>query len=315
VAAKLKIGTRPSPLAIAQVEIVRAKLAAILPTLATEIVPIRTSGDKLTTPSLANVGGKGLFIKELEQALAEHRIDVAVHSMKDIPAALPREFRIAAVPERENPADVLVTRDGAALEDLPSGTRLGTTSPRRHFMALRINPRITIQPLRGNVDTRISRVTNGELDAAILALAAIKRLDRLASVKYRELDPNRFISAGGQAALAIESLGNEKICGSDEVARAIERLNDPSAVSETIAERAFLAALSASCTTPVGVRATLTNDRLAIRAILFSVDGTRSIDAAAESLAIAGDRASSSELGRQLASEMIARGARELIGE
>src|ERR1700689_4711260 len=171
---KIKIGSRPSELALAQASIVRARLAAQIPSAEIEIVEIRTSGDKMTSASLADVGGKGLFIKELEQALAARTIDAAVHSMKDLPAILPQQFRVAAVLERENTADILVTRDGAALAALPGGARLGTSSSRRRFQALRMNRAIEILPLRGNVDTRLARVADGTFDAIIVAMAAGK---------------------------------------------------------------------------------------------------------------------------------------------
>src|SRR6266849_4247400 len=195
---RLKIGSRPSKLAIAQASIVRARLAAQIPGVEIEIVEIRTSGDQLTTASLAQVGGKGLFVKELEQALAARHIDIAVHSMKDLPAVLPAEFRVASVIERENTADVLVTRDGAALTALPAGARLGPSSLRRRFQALRVNRGLEIVPLRGNVDTRLRRVADGSLDAIIVAMAGLKRLGRIGDVKFVELDARAFIPAGAQ---------------------------------------------------------------------------------------------------------------------
>src|SRR5260370_18765701 len=146
---KIKIGSRPSKLALAQAAIVRARLAAQIPELEIEVVEIRTSGDKLATASLADVGGKGLFVKELEQALAAREIDIPVHSMKDLPAVLSPQFRVAGVVERENTADVLVTRDGAALKALAAGARPGPSSPRRRLQALRVDPGLNVLPLRG----------------------------------------------------------------------------------------------------------------------------------------------------------------------
>src|SRR5271157_3512728 len=176
----LRIGSRPSKLAIIQAEMVRDAIAAASPGIAIEIVPIKTSGDKILTPSLAEVGGKGLFIKELEQALAERRIDIAVHSMKDLPAVLSPEFRVAATPPRENPHDALITSNGTRLKSLPRGAKLGTSSPRRKFEALRLNPGLQVLPLRGNVDTRLAHIQSGEMDAIILAIAGLKRLGRIA---------------------------------------------------------------------------------------------------------------------------------------
>src|SRR5208283_5828548 len=178
---KIRIGSRPSQLALVQASMMRARVAAQISDVdpEIEIVEIRTTGDKLKSASLAQVGGKGLFIKELEQALAARTIDAAVHSMKDLPAVLPNQFRVAAVPGRENTADILVTRDGAKLSALPAGARLGTSSSRRRFQALRLNRAIEILPLRGNVDTRLARVTDGTFDAIIVAMAGVKRLGRV----------------------------------------------------------------------------------------------------------------------------------------
>ncbi|HLX36296.1 MAG TPA: hydroxymethylbilane synthase, partial [Candidatus Binataceae bacterium] len=191
----LKIGSRPSKLAIIQAEMVRDAIAAVLPELAIEIVPIKTTGDKILTPSLADVGGKGLFIKELEQALAEHRVDIAVHSMKDLPAVLESQFRIVATPERENPHDALIASNGARLKDLPKAARLGTSSARRRFEALRVNPHLEMVPLRGNVDTRLAKLQSGEMDAIIVAVAGLKRLGRLNDLRYEELDERDFVPA------------------------------------------------------------------------------------------------------------------------
>jgi hydroxymethylbilane synthase len=313
---KIKIGSRPSKLALAQAAIVRGRLAAQIPGVEIEVVEIRTSGDKLASGSLAEIGGKGLFVKELEQALAARRIDLAVHSMKDLPAVLAAEFRIAAVVEREDTADVLVTRDGTALAALRAGAKLGTSSSRRRFQAARINRGIEIVPLRGNVDTRLARVTDGSLDAIIVAMAGLKRLGRVGDVKFIELDARDFIPAGGQGALAIETLADRK---GDELDRALSAINDARAFYETAAERAFLAALGASCTTPVGVRAAMPTgalraDTLVIWAMLFSPDGTRELSDAiieARDPNLAPPAAENS--GKGFAEEMLARGAAALL--
>jgi hydroxymethylbilane synthase len=313
---KIRIGSRPSKLAIAQASIVRARLAAQIFGAEIEIVEIRTSGDKLTSASLADIGGKGLFIKELEQALADRTIDVAVHSMKDLPAILPEQFRVAAVPVRENTADILVTRDGSAMSALPSGARLGTSSSRRRFQALRKNRGLEILPLRGNVDTRLARVADGSFDAIIIAMAGLKRLGRVKDVKFVELDSRDFIPAGGQGALAIETLADRK---GDELDRALSAINDARAFYETAAERAFLAALGASCTTPVGVRAAMPTDALradtlVIWAMLFSPDGSRELSDAiieARDPNLAPSAAENS--GKRFAEVMRARGADALL--
>lgn len=311
----LRIGSRPSKLAIIQAEMVRDAIGSAMPDLAIEIVPIKTSGDKILTPSLAEVGGKGLFIKELEQALAEHHVDIAVHSMKDLPALLPAEFRIVATPMRENPHDALITVTGASLKSLPEGARLGTSSARRKFQALRINPSLEILPLRGNVDTRLQRVESGEMDAIIVAIAGLKRLGRLADLRYEELDEREFIPAAAQAALAIETLADGKICGSDDVERAVAALNHPQTECETAAERAFLASIHASCVTPVGVKATYVNDHLALRAMLFSADGARDLADEVSAPVALEDPKTAVRIGEELGAKMISRGARELLDD
>ena len=309
---KIKIGSRPSKLALAQAAIVRERLTAQIQGIEIEIVEIRTSGDKMTSASLADVGGKGLFIKELEQALDDRTIDAAVHSMKDLPAVLPSQFRIAAVLERENTSDILVTRDGTVLSALPAGARVGTSSSRRRFQALRVNRGLSIQPLRGNVDTRLARVADGSFDAIIVAMAGLKRLGRIKDVKFVELDALDFIPAGGQGALAIETLADRK---GDALDRVLSAINDPRTYYETAAERAFLAAIEASCTTPVGVKASIVGNRLALSTILFSSDGSRELSESimepidALFAPFAADRS-----GKRLADKMIARGAGALLG-
>jgi len=313
---KFRIGSRPSKLALVQASMMRERLAAQISVVdpEIEIVEIRTTGDKLTSASLAQVGGKGLFIKELEQALADRKIDAAVHSMKDIPAVLPPQFRVAAVPGRENTADILVTRDGSALSALPVGARLGTSSSRRRFQALRMNRGLAVLALRGNVDTRLKRVADGSFDAIIIAMAGGKRLGRLRDVKFVELDGRDFIPAGGQGALAIETLVERDDPVSNELDRALSAINDARAFYETAAERSFLAAIDASCTTPVGVRASIVGDTLALAAILFSPDGARELSESMEQ-PIAPDLAPSAaeNSGKRLAEKMLARDAAAIL--
>jgi len=313
--ATLRIGARPSKLAIIQAEMVRDAIAAALPELEIEIVPIKTSGDNILSPSLADVGGKGLFIKELEQALIENRVDIAVHSMKDLPAILESRFRIVATPERDNPHDALITSAGTRLKDLPKGAKLGTSSARRKFEALRINPHVQLVPLRGNVDTRLAKLQSGAMDAIIVAIAGLKRLGKLNDLRYEQLDEHDFVPAAAQAALAVETLADGKICGADDIERAVVSLNHPQTECETAAERAFLASIHASCVTPVGVNATLTADRLALRAILFSLDGTREMADEISAPIASQDAGAAARVGESLGARMIARGARDLLDE
>jgi hydroxymethylbilane synthase len=310
---RIRIGSRPSKLALAQASIVRDLLVAKTPNIEIEIVEIRTSGDKMTSASLADVGGKGLFIKELEQALADRTIDAAVHSMKDLPSVLPQQFRVAAVLERENTADILVTRDGSTLSALPAGARLGTSSSRRRFQALRVNRELEIQALRGNVDTRLARVADLSFDAIIIAMAGVQRLGRAKDVKFVELDARDFIPAGAQGALAIETLADG---GASELSRALFAINDARAFYETAAERAFLAAIDASCTTPVGVRARIDGDALALSAMLFSSDGARELsDSIREAITTDFTPTAAEKSGKVLAEKMLARGATALLGK
>src|SRR5208282_5472280 len=313
---KIRIGSRPSQLALVQASMMRERLAAEISDVDSEIeiVEIRTSGDKLKSASLAQVGGKGLFIKELEQALAARTIDAAVHSMKDLPAVLPPDFRVAAVPGRETTSDILVTRDGSPLSALPVGARLGTSSSRRRFQALRMNRGLAVLALRGNVDTRLRRVADGSLDAIIIALAGLKRLGRVREVKFVELDGRDFIPAGGQGALAIETLAGGDDPASTELDRALCAINDARAFYETAAERSFLAAIDASCTTPVGVRASIVGDTLALAAILFSPDGARELSESIEQPIAPGLAPSAAEnSGKLLADKMLARDAAAIL--
>ena len=308
---KLRIGSRPSRLSLAQTEIVRSRLARIVPDLSAEVVEIRTSGDRMASVSLARVGGKGLFVRELEQALLERRIDLAVHSMKDLPAILDPQFRIAAVSEREDPRDVLVTRDGSPLASLANGARLGTSSLRRRFQVLKANPGLEISPLRGNVDTRLRRVTEGGLDAIVVAMAGLRRLGHGFDVRLTPLDERDFIPAGGQAVLAIETLAD---ISSPQLDRTLTKLNDSRARYETTAERAFLATIGASCATPVGVKATVAKDAVSLRAILFSGDGSAEMsDEVEEPLDVDLAPSVAQSLGARLGERMLARGADRLI--
>jgi len=320
----LRIGSRPSALALAQANLVKTQIETALPGVTVEIIAVSTSGDKLTTASLARIGGKGLFIRELEQSLSSGRIDLAVHSMKDLPAILPAEYRLAAVPLREDPRDALISRDGltgrasGAWDALRRGARLGTSSPRRRLEALRMRPDLEIEPLRGNVDTRLARLAAGDFDAIILAMAGLKRLSILDGLTYVELDERDFVPSGGQGALAVEALAGGTIGGAPEIEAAIAGLNDVRALAEVTAERAFLAAIGASCVSPVGVKGNLTGAALNLRALLFNADGSKHLDdeftapfAVGSNLGQATSAAAA--IGKVLGQRMIERGARELI--
>jgi hydroxymethylbilane synthase len=324
---RLRIGSRPSPLALVQAHAVKRAIEERIGTAAIEIVTISTTGDKMTSASLARIGGKGLFVRELEQALIDGRIDIAVHSLKDLPARLPDQFRIVAVPAREDPCDGLLMRrkiDSADARQpwqaLRRGARVGTSSSRRKYELLRQRPDLQIEPLRGNVDTRLRRLAEGEFDAIVLAIAGLKRLDKIDppdGIIVAPLDEGDFVPAGGQGALAIEALQNGAIGSTAELEQAIAGLDDGATRAEVMAERGFLATIGASCVSPVGVKGTFSAGRLALRALLFSVDGAKHMAESHEIRFVAGhDREEQAhKCGETLGQRMLAAGADTLIGE
>jgi hydroxymethylbilane synthase len=312
---RLRIGSRPSALAMAQARLVEGWLMASLPGLAIEIVPIRTSGDRLASAALAEIGGKGLFIKDLEQAMTAGQVELAIHSMKDLPARLPAEFRIAAVPRREDPRDALVSRIGGGLGALRHQARVGTSSARRRFELLRVRPDLEMVPMRGNVDTRLAKLAAGDCDAIVLAIAGLRRLGRADTVAPVLLDERHFVPAGGQGALAIEALADRLVGGSEELERAVAAINDRQAACETAVERAFLATIGASCATAVGVRGVLDGNRMTASALLFDREGRRALDDDVETPLADAAPATAAELGVRLGNRMLARGAAELVGD
>jgi hydroxymethylbilane synthase len=311
-AERVRIGSRPSQLALAQAGLIKHELERRCPGLTCELVAIRTTGDKLTTPSLAQVGGKGLFVRELEQALKARQIDLAVHSMKDLPSELDDSFRLAAIPVREVTADVLIGVTGG-LAALPPRARLGTSSLRRRFEALRVRRDLEVVPLRGNVDTRLARLEQGDFDAVILAAAGLARLGRRLGVPSSALPEDDFVPSGGQGALAVEVLAEMPVAGARELERALLAMDDSRTRCETTAERTFLTAIGASCASPVGVRATAGDNSLMVRALLFSLDGAHSMT---EAVALPGPSTLANALaaGADLAERMLARGAGDLLG-
>jgi hydroxymethylbilane synthase len=313
--AKLKIGARPSVLAMTQARQIADRLRSAAPETNVEIVPIRTSGDRLNTAALAAIGGKGLFIRELEGALARQQIDIAVHSLKDLPALLDPRFRIAAVPPREDRRDALVSRIGVGIEGLPPGACVGTASTRRRFELLRARPDLRVTALRGNVDTRLAKLAAGEFDAIMVAMAGLRRLGRDGAAGLSPLDEGDFVPAGGQGALAVEALADRLIGESGELEQAVSQLDDAVARCETAAERSFLATIGASCATPVGVSARAADNQCAIRALLFSPDGHLAL---ADQIKVDLENLSepaAAAAGARLGAMMLARGAAEMIAQ
>ncbi len=265
----IRLGTRGSPLALYQANLVRRLLLSHWqwPDAAIEIVIIETSGDRILDRPLYDVGGKGLFIKAIEEALLDNRVDIAVHSMKDVPSVLDEGLDIAAILEREDPRDALIAPNISALLDLPQGTVFGTSSPRRRAQLRRLRPDLIIQDLRGNVDTRLSKVRDGVVQATILAAAGLNRLGKISAAAC--LVPiEQMLPAAAQGAIGVE------IRADDDRARSwLAPINHTASAIAAHAERAVLAALGGSCVTPVAAHATIQGDQLKISAMLSSLDG------------------------------------------
>ena len=298
---RLRLGTRASPLARVQAEGVRAALAARHPGLTVELVFVRTTGDRVTGP-LAAAGGKGLFVKEIEEALLDGRIDAGVHSMKDVPARLAAGLVIGAVPERADARDVLIGGDGG-LAGLPPGARIGTASPRRRAQLLAHRPDLVVVLLRGNVDTRLRKWRAGEVDALLLAAAGLARLG-ISEPAAQPLPVDEFLPAVGQGALALE-------CRADDGAtRALLAAVDrPAAATPVAAERAFLAAVRGDCNSAIAAHATLAGGRLTLRALVTDPDGRRRLEERDTAPA-----ADAEALGRTVATRLLAAGAAALMG-
>jgi hydroxymethylbilane synthase len=277
---RLRIGTRGSPLARAQTDIVRARLAIAnrLDPAAIEVVAISTSGDAVRDRPLAEAGGKGLFTKEIEEALLAGEIDLAVHSAKDVPTFLPKGLVLAAFPERADPRDALVSENFARLADLPTGAVVGSASVRREALVRRLRPDVAVKLLRGNVNTRLEKVASGAFDAAVLALAGLERLGLSARAK-EVLDPEIFPPSVGQGAIAIEIRA-----GDEEAASLAAAIDDMPTATALAAERAFLAELDGSCRTPIAGHARIVKGRLRFHGLVISPDGREAVETAREGL-------------------------------
>jgi hydroxymethylbilane synthase len=293
--ASLRIGTRGSPLALVQARMARSRLAAAegISEEKIELVVIRTTGDLIRDRSLVEEGGKGLFTKEIEEALLDGRIDLAVHSAKDMPTILPKGLVLAACLEREDPRDVFISGKARSLGELPRGASLGTTSPRRQAIAKRARPDLRVEPLRGNVETRLRKLEAGEVDATLLALAGLKRLG-LTERATHIMSADEFLPAVGQGAIGLETRENDKRI-SDTLAR-IDHIDTTTAI---ICERAFLAALGGSCKTPIAGHATVAGDAVQFRGLIARPDGT-----AAHDIAGTGSRKDAATIGAEAGREL-----------
>ena len=299
-AQKIVIGTRGSKLAIVQTETVAARLRAVNPGLVVNISRIVTRGDRTRTP-LAQTAGEGIFVKELEEALLDGQIDLAVHSLKDMPSQLPEGLCLAAVMERVNPGDVLVTK-GQKLAQLPSGASVGTGSLRRAAELTAYRPDLKVVSIRGNVDTRLNKVTRGELDGVILAAAGLKRLgweDRI--TEYLPIE--HFLPAVGQGVLAIEGRSDEKGC-----TRIAAPLNHLPTWHSITAERAFLRTLAGGCQAPIAALGTVTGDSLRLEGMVMDVKGNKILRGSESGTVLHAE-----EIGVLLAKRLLADGADKFL--
>lgn len=271
----LVIGTRGSPLALAQAEQVRERLAAAhaLSTDTIRLEVIRTTGDLIRDRPLTEEGGKGLFTKEIEEALIAGTVDLAVHSAKDMPTILPTGLRIAAVLAREDARDVFISRKAKSLAELAQGARVGTASLRRQALVKRLRPDLAVLPIRGNVETRLRKLEAGEVDAIVLACAGLKRLG-LAEAATAVLPVEDFLPAVGQGIIAVEARGDDE--RTLDLARAVSH---PATAAALIAERAFLAVLEGSCRTPIAGYAAVAGGRLTFRGLIAKPDGSEVLEA------------------------------------
>lgn len=298
----IRIGTRGSALALTQTRWVEAQLRAVHPEVATELVVIKTTGDKITDVPLARLGGKGLFIKEIEEALLKGEVDLAVHSLKDMPAELPPGCILGAFPPREDWRDAFLSHKWVSLEDIPPGGRVGTGSPRRRVQVLSRRPDLEVVPLRGNVDTRLKKLRTENLDAIILAAAGLRRLG-LEHLPRRFLGPEEMLPAIGQGALALEVRADDR-----EMLELLAPLDHyPTRVTVT-AERAFLARLEGGCLVPVAALGELTDGRLSLTGLISDAEGRQVVQDQ-----VAGEPEAAATLGTELAARLLAAGGREIL--
>jgi hydroxymethylbilane synthase len=265
----LRIGTRGSKLALQQSQWVKAQLEIRYSNIGVELVKIKTTGDKILDSPLSKIGGKGLFVKEIEDALLEKRVDLAVHSMKDVPAEIPDNLYLSTFPEREDPSDALISVDGLTLDQLPRNAKVGTSSLRRGAQLLHIRPDLDLVPLRGNVDTRLRKVESGELHAVILACAGLNRLGLTGRIT-QVIPRDQLLPAVGQGALGLEIRRDDA-----GLARMLDFLDHAPTRMTVSAERAFLKELEGGCQVPIAGFARLDGDRLYFKGMVAELDGSR----------------------------------------
>lgn len=301
---RIRIGTRGSMLALKQSGMMKEALERLWPGIIVELQVIKTTGDKITDVPLAKVGGKGLFVKEIEDALLDGSVDLAVHSIKDVPAALPEGLEIGIIPEREDPRDALIIRQGADMDALPKGAIIGTSSLRRAAQMRKMRPDFEIRNLRGNLDTRLRKLTEGEFDAIILAAAGLRRMgwqDRITLC----MDPDEFIPAIGQGALGIEIRSAD-----DRIRRFLASLNHPQSAVAVSAERSLLKELEGGCQVPIGGHAKVTGSVIELSGLVASLDGMEVFR-----VVRTGPLEEAVELGKRVAAELLDLGARRILDE
>lgn len=298
----IRIATRKSPLAMWQAEHTAARLQALYPDLTIEIIGMTTKGDRILDAPLAKVGGKGLFVKELEQGMLANEADIAVHSMKDVPVGFPDGLHLAVIMEREDPRDAFVSNHFASLDQLPQGACVGTSSLRRECQIAELRPDLRIEPLRGNVNTRLAKLDAGNYDAIILASAGLVRLGFEARIRNR-IESTVSLPAIGQGAIGIE-------CRIDDsrINDLIAPLHHHDTADRVRAERALNARLNGGCQVPIAGYAVLDGDRLLIKGLVGTPDGSRILRAEAEGL-----RTDAETLGTQVAEDLLGQGADEIL--
>ncbi len=300
----LKIGTRGSTLALWQAYWVKSALLAHHSGLSAEVLPIKTIGDKILDVPLSKVGGSGLFVKEIETVLADGGIDLAVHSMKDMPAQIVKGLCIGAVPQREIPNDALVSKNRTPLSGLPLGARIGTSSLRRASQMLHLRPDFKILPLRGNLETRVKKLSAGEFDAVVVAAAGMRRLNREHEIT-EYIDIHTLIPAVGQGALCIEVRNNDP-----EMLRIVSVLDHAETRAAVTCERAFLARLEGGCQVPIAAYAEITNNTLTISGMVAELDGSVLYQET-----LSGPASNPAALGAALAEKLIQRGAEKILAK
>ncbi len=298
----VRIATRKSPLALWQAEHVRARLLDLHPELQVELLPMRTQGDRILDAPLAKIGGKGLFVKELENGLLDGSADLAVHSMKDVPMHLPDGLQIPVVCTREDPRDAFISNHGVAFAELPVGARVGTASLRRRCQLLYLRPDLQVANLRGNVNTRLAKLDAGEYDAIVLATAGLKRLQLEARIQA-SFDPGEMLPAVGQGVMGIECRGDD-----DELQELIAPLHDEHTALCVASEREVNRRLGGGCQAPVACHAILTDSHLDMEALVGAPDGSRVLFASA-----AGPVEDAQLLCTDITNQLLDQGAEELL--